>query len=93
MQYAAPRLALSGRANSTLKVALEHNQLKSADIELAIRGLRRSGLSSASIPVDVRVSGALDSEKARLALDANVGDAQVGLVRLRIPPVAGPQRH
>ena len=89
LQYAAPRLALSGRANSTLKVALEHNQLKSADIELAIRGLRRSGLSSASIPVDVRVSGALDSEKARLALDANVGDAQVGLVRLRIPPVAG----
>lgn len=89
LQYAAPRLTLSGRANSTLKVALENNQLKSANIELAIRGLRRSGLSSASTPVDVKLSGLMDSTRARLALDANVGDTQVGLLRLAIPPVSG----
>lgn len=89
LQYAEPRLTLSGRADSTLAIEMQDGKLKAADIELAIRGLRRSGLSSASTPVDVRASGLLDGNRARLALDATVGNTQVGLVRLTIPSVSG----
>lgn len=89
LQFAAPRLTLSGRASSSLTAAWQNSRLKAADIALAIRGLRRSGLSSASTPVDVQITGRLDHETAGLALDAHVGATQVGLVRLKIQPVSG----
>lgn len=75
-------LNLSGLASGRLALAMPDGGRPRGGLSLTVKGLRRSGLTSASVPVDTQITGELTDRTGSLAMSTSVGGRSVGQASL-----------
>ena len=89
LDIVAPGAGLGGTASGTFRYAQAGTGAPTGQVDLTVRGLTRSGLVLASIPIDLGLAAALTPTQLGLRAVMQSGGKVIGRAQARLAPLAG----